>query len=760
MPLFTLAFLLGDLYLQTCSRLPSKIIIFSMVGIIFLFGMSLRKHGRNSYLLFAFGLGFAWSAWYASSLLAWSLPKEQEGQTLVVTGYIASLPITNPWQTNFLFALNRNALIRLAWRHPSLHFDVGDKWQLHVRLKRVHGMRNPGTFDYEGWALQNKIRATGYVVSTANNILVSKNAYRYPLNRLRQIIQEKIAARLPSSHTAPWLMALIVGERNGMAEEDWQVLRNTGTNHLMAIAGLHIGLIAGFAYGVAAWCWRRIPRLLLYIPAQEIGAYAALLMAVIYSALAGFSIPTQRACLMLAIFISTQILRRKHQPWQSWSLALFAVLLVNPLSVLTESFWLSFGTIALIIYGISGRLAPSSVWWKWGRTQWVIGLGLIPVSLFLFQQSSFISFFANSIAIPWLGFFILPFCFLSVVFLLICPSVGAVFLWLADKSLSGLWIILTWLSQLHFTSWHQTIPNTWMLIVAGIGILLLLLPAGFPGRYMGVLWLLPVILYQPPKPALGDVWLTLLDVGQGLSIVIQTKEHILVYDAGAKLNTNFDMGESVVSPYLYTLGTKQVDMLVISHADNDHRGGAAALFKNMPVRILKTSVPEQFFFKNTSDCLAGETWQWDEVNFSFIYPSQKQLHLGNDSSCVLRIDNGRQHILLTGDIEKLAENDLLDKNRQALSADILIAPHHGSKTSGLKDFIAAVRPRYVLYSVGYRNRYHFPHHSVVALYQQSGARQLSTDETGAIIFKLERDNKAIAEPILYRVVHRHYWEDD
>jgi competence protein ComEC len=769
--LFVIAFLFGDLYLQLFSTLPSNMIGYSTVIVSFLCWIRLKKYGKYYHLPFAFMVGFAWSLWYANSQLAWSLPDEAEGKPVRVIGYIASLPVTDSAQTSFMFSLEKlqyqgtlkkaKTSIRLSWRRESTEFNyqpvkVGDKWQFLVRLKRIHSTQNPGSFDFEAWAFQKGLRASGYILSGKDTILLSHDRYRYPIDQFRQVLQEKIKSHLPSSKTAPWLMALMIGERNGIAKEDWEVLRNTGTNHLMAIAGLHIGMMAGFAHTLVSWLWRRSSFLALKFPAPLAGSCAALITAMLYSALAGFSIPTQRACIMLTVFILALLLRRKINAWHSWSLAMLLVLFINPLCVLTESFWLSFGTIALIIYGMSGRLASTGWWWKWGRVQWVIGIGLIPLTLTLFQECSFISFIANSIAIPWLGFFILPFCFLSTIFLLIFPSLGGVLLSIADKSLAALWVLLTWFSQLHFSAWHQVIPTFGILIISVIGFLFLLLPAGFPGKWLGLLWLIPLILYKPERPISGDFWMTLLDVGQGLSVIVQTKEHTLVYDTGPTFNANFDMGERVVLPYLRTTGVNQIDMLIISHGDNDHLGGAQILLASLPILSIKTSVPDRL--PRADYCYAGYSWQWDGVNFSFIYPAQNDLDLGNDSSCVLSIDNGSQRVLLTGDIEKYAENNIVMRSPMSLSSSILIAPHHGSKTSSTRKFVAAVHPQFVLYATGYRNRYHFPHQRVVTVYEEIHAEQFNTVNTGAIQFKLTKEN-TISPPVLYRVMNKRYWYD-
>lgn len=753
---FILSFLLGDLFLQSFRHLPPAMLVYSTCIITMIVWMIVKKRLHFFYMLPAFMLGLAWTYYIAHSTLAWQLPNEVEGRNMLVTGYVKSLPVTDEWQTNFLFAIEKSALVKLSWRDASQTVKVGDKWQFVVRLKRIHGTQNPGAFDYEAWALQKGLRATGYVVASQDNKILSHSRFRSFVDQWREHLQSRLQAYLPTTKTSPWLMALLLGERTGITHDDWQVLRNTGTNHLMAIAGLHIGIIAGIAHMLTSWLWRRSARLVFLLPAQLAGACAALMMAILYSMLAGFSIPTQRACIMLTIFIFALLLRRKINPWHAWSLALLIVLLMNPLSVLTESFWLSFGTIALIIYGMSGRLSSSGWWWKWGRVQWVIGLGLIPLTLFFFQECSLISFAANSIAIPWLAFFILPFCFLSVIFLFIYPPATSIFLMLADKSLAGLWLVLTWFSQLHFSIWQQFIPSYFHLTLAILASIFLLSPAGFPGRWIGILWFLPLIFYTPNKPAHGEFWLTLLDVGQGLSVIVQTQNHTLVYDAGPKFLPNFDMGESVVIPYLHTIGTKKIDMLVVSHGDNDHIGGTQILQKTLPISSIKTSVPEKIPSTTTDYCLAGYAWEWDNVTFSFIYPSQQQLHLGNDSSCVLLIDNGQQRALLPGDIEKFAENELLRQSPQQLQASVFIAAHHGSKTSGLKNFISAIHPQYVLYATGYRNRYHFPHPSVMATYDAMHVKQLNTAETGAIQFKFGQE-KNILPPILYRQISKRYW---
>lgn len=747
MTIFALSFLLGDMLLQLLSTLPSYFIfllLFFTIALICVAWLSGSK--KVVYLVMLGGLtGFAYAAVYTQNILAWELPQSWEGRPLVARGIIKSIPAEDQFGQHFVFQLKkisdgqavikRNTDIHLSW-NTNKRLKPGDEYQFQVKLKRIHGLKNPGGFNYETWALQNNLRATGVVVNNAPQRFLYHNYLYAPISQLRQCLKLKISKSLPDSETSSWLIALMLGERGQEPASQWEILRATGTNHLMAIAGLHIGLAAGFVYATVCWLWRRSRKLVLVYPAQLAASWASLTTAWCYSCLAGFSLPTQRACIMLTIFLGAKILRRSLPAWHAWALAMLIVLVINPLSLLSESFWLSFTTIALIIFGMQGRVAPQGWWWHWGRVQAVICIGLLPLSLWFFQQTSLISIIANSIAIPWLGFLILPFCLLALLFIGCIPALGSVMLMLADKSLQLLWQLLTWLSHLHFAVWTAPINSILMLFITMMGCLILLLPRGTPGKLLGFIWLAPLIFYQPATPRLTQFWLTVLEVGQGLSLVIQTQHHQLVFDTGPKLGVQLDMGESVVVPYLRYTGIKTLDAMVISHGDNDHVGGAAAVLKQFPVNQVFTSAPNKIDANNIMNCTAGTRWNWDGVEFTFLYPFANAPALGNDSSCVLKVDNGKQSVLLTGDIEKFAENKLLTYAANGLSANILIAAHHGSKTSSQLAFIKAVHPQYVIYSTGYRNRYHFPHPTVVSRYAEENIFQLNTVNAGAIRFEL------------------------
>lgn len=761
MKIFTLLFLIGILIAVDVSTVPSYLFI----GFISLFALGCAVfRDRHSFFrwLFALSSGFVYASLSLQWILAWTLPYDKENSTLDIQGRVASIPSYHAHSTSFIFEMyqfdHRPVMtrIRLTWNGQHKRLTIGDDWHFRARLKRIHGTANAGGVDQEALAFQSGIRASGFIMPHLTNRRISYRWFHHPVGRLRQYLRDQITEHLPITTTSPWIMALAIGERQGIAQDQWTILRNTGTNHLMAIAGLHIGCMAGLAHVSVSWCWRRMPFLALRFPSIHAGALAALGMACVYSLLSGFSLPAQRACMMLFAFLYAQILRRYQSVWQGWCLALLGVLLLNPLSVLSDSFWLSFGSVALIIYGMSARISPGGLWWKYGRIQWVVALGLIPLGIALFHQYSLTSFVANSISIPVVALWIVPLTLLGSFLLLFSGVAGGAVLHVADLSLGWVWHALTFLANQPGSSMDMLVSQPFVIVSALLAMLLLLLPQGAPGRWLGLVYLLPLLCYQPAQPKPQDVWFTLLDVGQGLSAVVQTHEHVLVFDTGAHLGEANDKGESVVVPFLHAMGVKQIDRLVISHGDNDHIGGAEAILSHFPVKQIHTSVPEKF--SKASWCLRGQSWIWDGVEFTFLHPTPMMLNLDNNSSCVLKITAGHQSLLLTGDIEREAEHDMLSEDAKALKADVLVVPHHGSHTSDEDAFIDAVNPRIALFPVGYRNRYHLPHPDVVSKYRLRHIQVEDTVTSGAIQLRWGVNNPLhVTER--FRTQHRHVWSD-
>ncbi len=687
------------------------------------------------------GLALFWQA--ADQRLAGRLPLPLEGRDLVVCGRIASLPEQAGRTLRFRLdpvagapdCISIQTRLRLSWYRAGQHPRGGEVWRLRVRLKRPAGFLNPGGFDYERWLLVQDIGATGYVRRDRDNRRLARGD---GLTALRQTLHDRLADRLGQTPGAGVLLALLLGTRQGVDDAQWARFRDTGTGHLMAISGLHVGLAAALGAGLGGWLWSRSARLCTWLAAPRAALLAGLALAAAYALLAGLSIPTRRALVMLAVLALALGTGRQVRRRDGWALALIAVLLADPLAPLAAGFWLSFLAVGLILYlaagrsagrkGVRGRLAGL-------RIPVLLALGLAPVSLLVFQQASLVGWLANLVAVPWVGAAVVP-AGLAGLVLEALGLPGGWLLGLAARAFAGLDAgVLAPLAGLPFAAASAAIgPAAFAL--AAFGTLWLLAPRGVPGRALGALMWLPVVqpAVQGPPPGMADV--TLADVGQGLGLVVRTHRHLLVYDTGPRFPSGFDTGAAVLVPLLRAQGVRAVDRLVISHGDNDHIGGARSLLAALPVYSVLTSVPERLPGRPLRACRRGQSWRWDGVRFEMLHPVAGQPP-GNDASCVLRVtaaDGSR--LLLPGDIERATERALVRELPAALRAEVLVAPHHGSATSSTPAFIAAVAPDWVLYPVGYRNRYGFPRAEVRARYAAAGAQALDTARGGAIRFRL------------------------
>ncbi len=753
---YIIAFFAGTLILQFFQQLPSLVVVLAILTPLAL--IAIFKRWRWARLCLCAGIGLLWSLIFAFHIMNSSLPKSKLQKIITVKGYILSVLHKDELREKFLFA-DGKTIMQLSWYGDYPDLKNGDKWRLQVKLKKPYGSMNPGEFDYEKYLFQHHIRAIGYVRNSSLNQRLSSHWFHHPISRFRQYLAAGIRQALDDEPLTGIIIALVVGERNDLTAAEWQVFRNTGTSHLTAISGLHIGLVAGLIFLFAQFIWRRIPKLTLYLPAPKAGAIGAILGALFYSGMAGFALPTERAVIMISVFSLALLLSRNIKPWHAFFIALFFVCFINPLASLTIGFWLSFAAVAVLIYCFSGRVAARGLWWKWGRSQLVVGIGLLPLSLMSFQQFSLGSFLANIVAIPIVGCVVVPLSLLGSLIWLISASLGGWILLLAEKILQLLWLLLSWLAAQPWLIWHHALANGWVLLTAIVGCLLLLAPKGVPARFLGLIWLLPLIFYTPPGPkSAGEVWFTLLDVGQGLATVVRTKQHVLIYDTGPKYSDSFDAGSAMVVPFLYKQGINRVSMLVVSHGDNDHIGGAASVLQMVRVKKIMSSVPKKFQPNyRARHCWAGQHWRWDGVDFQFLSPEKGLGLTGNAASCVLKITTGKNSILLPGDIEASTERILVPAPNQ-LKSTILVAPHHGSISSSTPAFVAAVRPNYLLFPIGYENRYHFPSKKVVARYQNIKAKLYNTASSGAITFKFSRKQQ-ISIPQQYRKLFHHYWNN-
>ncbi len=551
------------------------------------------------------------------------------------------------------------------------------------------------------------------------------------------------------------IKALSIGSRSEITPAQWKILRTTGTAHLVAISGLHIGLVAGLSF--------LLFRKLLSIQAFErlsstrLSAIGASILASIYAALAGFSIPTQRAIVMVCVAMGAIILQRYFKPVRVWVIALLLVLLLDPLAMLSEGFWLSFCAVALIIFSTSGRLGTTGYWRGLCKIHWITAMGLAPLLILFFQKASLIAPIANLIAVPVVSLVVVPLVLIGVLVYFCLPGLSYLIFNFAAWIFGILWTYLKWLSELPFSEWVHVQPSIGSVILAMIGVVLMFAPKGFPVRWIAVVLVLPLVFVEESRPEKGDIEVTLLDVGQGLSVVVQTTHRTLVYDAGARFSERFDLGSSVVAPFLRSIGVRKIDTLVISHGDNDHIGGARSLGGEFRIKRLLTSVPGMIDWHESTHCREGNSWHWDGVEFRFLGPSRHQAKLKeNDRSCVLQIVGAGGSVLMTGDIEHVSEGLLVKKYGRDLRSQILIVPHHGSNTSSTQSFLDRVKPQYALISAGYRNRFGFPRPEVTTRLKSIGATQLNTAEAGAIKVAIDAEI-GVLEPETYRSVGGRYW---
>lgn len=744
-----IAFLLGCLLVAWLPQLPSLYWLLTSIPLIFI------AWRRSQWTIVWFIVAVMWTSVQAQLRLDNQLDATLERQDILVTGFIASVPHDNAQRLRFEFepdsnSLNLPAKIRLSWYFPpEITPQTNEKWQFMVRLKAPRGMANPGGFDYESWLFQQQIGATGYIRSSEQNKKL-QSASPFSINYWRAQLIGKMTAILELSPHLALVEGLAVGNRDRMQPAQWETLRQTGTSHLLAISGLHIGLAAALGFFATKMLWRIRSKQLLTLSDRQAGAIGGLLLAVFYALLAGLSIPTQRALVMVSVVMLSIFIKRRVEPLQVLSLSLILVLLIDPFATLSAGFWLSFAAVLCILYVAQNRQPATK--WLWLHIHLWIAVGLTPLLLLFFQETSLIAPLANVLAVPLVSFLIVPLLLLSMLLLSFDLAIAEWFLQLTEKLLSLLWWYLEWLAQSPLSVWQTPVFSIGLLSLSIIGIILILAPRGWPMRWLGVILILPIFFYSPKRPDSAEVWFTLLDVGQGLSAVVQTQHHTLVFDTGPAFG-DFDTGSAVVVPYLRSLGVKHLDTLVISHADNDHIGGANAVLSSYPASHILSSDPDKL--NGGQYCQQGQSWQWDQVEFEILHPFLDQIGSRNDLSCVLKITSPFGTILLTGDIEREAEINLVRNEAVNLNANILVAPHHGSRTSSSTVFIQKVEPQYVLFASGYQNRFNFPATDVVDRYHNFGSKTFQTGTHGALFIKL--DQQLDLSPKGWREQQRRLW---
>lgn len=793
-------------------------------------GWSLRSRLYAAALAAAL-VGHGYAAWRAEWRLREALPPQWEGRELVLIGAIRGLPVREPSAARFLFSVDVAdvrrrlgiegfpATVQLSWperiggRAPE--FVPGERWRLAVRLKRPHGNANFNGRDAEAALFARGVRATGYVVSpsTARREPGTAGGLASRFDRWRFALAARIDRTLGGAPHGGIVKALAIGAQESIAAADRTVLRRTGTSHLVAISGLHIGFVAGFGAALAAWLWRRScgcgawlarrgrREWPLLAPAPVVAALAGTFCAAGYAALAGFNVPAQRALWMLLVVSAAVALGRNVAPSLVLAWAAALVLAADPWAVVVPGFWLSFGAVAVIAFGMQLRSTqPRDVeeldlplddplqaesdtildrrrsWRELlrrrlslireslaraARAQYAVTIGLAPLTAFWFSQISLAGPLANAFAVPWVSLVVTPVVLVAVA--LPAPLDGPAFE-LAHALLAPLMRLLAKLSAKEWAEWRLAQPSAWAMVSAGAGVLWCLMPRGWPLRFAAPLAWLPLALPPPPGPAPGSFRLTALDVGQGSAILVETARHALLFDAGPGPESTH-AGERIVVPYLVANGVPVLDALVVSHADADHAGGAAAVFDGVRVRQLLGGLPpsNRLWARARADgaealrCTAGQRWRWDDVEFSVLWPDAGPLPgKPNAQSCVLRVEAPGFAALLTGDIDASIEKTLRLRVPEALRADVLLVAHHGSKTSSTEPFLDSVDPRIAVFQVGYRNRFGHPHSSVWARFAARSVELARTDRDGAVRIGLEAGVPTLER---YRETHRRYWMD-
>ncbi len=781
MILASVFFAFGIWILQQQAALPDPVWAWLVVPAILLPLIPLRSTVQRIAQVvllaaFACAFGYFYGAFIAHLRLADALPDNWQGRNIQVVGVIAELPRQHEHGLGFAFDVEQtltpgahvpaHILLSTYDDKHALPLHAGARWQFSVRLKQPHGTANPNGFDFEAWMLEYRLRASGYVWPNGTNIMLEPmvKSPGYVIERLREDVRERFHQALGDAPYTGVLAALAIGDQNSIPYAQWQVFTRTGVNHLMSISGLHITMLAGLAFALVYASWKRSSRLALALPARKAAAIAGVLVALGYALLSGFSVPAQRTVYMLGTVAAALLLSRNIAPSQLLAAALAIVLLADPWSVMAPGFWLSFGAVGLILYITANRVGNAHWLVEYGRVQWAMTIGLIPPLLAMFQQVSLVSPLANAFAIPLVSFVVVPLALLGAVI----PLDGI--LLLAHQALAVCMTALEWLDQLPDAVWKQHAPPAWSIVIGMFGVLWCLLPRGFPSRWLGLLLMLPMFLVLPDAPPPGDLRLTVLDVGQGLSVCVQTHGHALLYDAGPAFSGTSDSGNRIIIPALRAQGIMHLDGMILTHNDMDHIGGAGSVLQAIPVDWLASSftVDRQMLHIDTAamqrrvelrHCMDGQQWAWDDVQFEVLHPSPqsyRQTNISdNDRGCVLRISNGNTHILLAADIEKKSELRLLQLHADKLQASLLLVPHHGSSTSSQTEFVRAVRPQYAIFTVGYRNSFGHPRAEVTQRYRAIGSSLFRSDEDGAVLADISADNISIEA---YRKTHHRYWQ--
>ncbi len=616
--------------------------------------------------------------------------------------------------------------LRLSWHFPPPVAE-GETWRVAAEVRAPWGLQNPGGFDYERLLLARGIDGTGYVRFGRREAAAAPE--------LRRLARARIAERTAHLPRSAHLRALASGDSNALTDADWSLLRRTGTVHLLVVSGLHVGLVALLAYWLAASLVRIAPRIFLWAPAGWLAGGCSLVAVAAFVWLCGAGVPTLRAGIMGAVGILALIGGRRAPVALWFAMAAFGVVCAVPEAVLTQGFWLSFGAVAALIAGFANRHPRPG--WAGGllRAQLIMMFAMTPLTAVTVGETAPVAGLANLLAVPWVSLVAVPLVMLALLATLLGLPVAGLGWTLADCSLGAL---LAGLRALDAGGPYLTPSTLWQGLGAGLAFVCLLAAPGWRLRLACLPLWAAAFLAPEGRPAPGAFAVRALDVGQGSALLVDTRRHRLLYDAGARFPSGFDLGEAAVLPAIAATGPSRLHRLIISHGDLDHVGGARAVLRGAPTASVLSNVPGL----GGQPCVKGRRWSWDGVDFAVLHPQTALGADSNDRSCVLQITAGAQRALLTGDITRTVEAQLVADGLRP--ATLLAAPHHGSNTSSSRDFIEAVNPQVVFISAGWRNRYGHPHPAVVRRYGLLGAKLWVTGADGALFWSSRRPGQVRA----------------
>jgi len=746
-------------------QLPPGWVLWSALLVALLIWWRCRNPGR---LAAALVIGMALCALHAASALALWWPLESKREDVLIEGQVVGLPVHEPARTQFVFKIAdhadipeplRGQRVRLSWYDARgqdtdvrrLEVQPGSHWRLSARLRPPRGLRNPGVADAERQAMARRLASTGYVRSSE------------PLERLAEgqgidHWRDTVAARIDTvveRKSARFVRALSIGDTRGLSDHDWEALRATGLTHLVAISGFHVGMVGAFFALLASGAWWLLPKLARRWPRPQAAAVIALLASIGYATAAGWELPTVRTVLMIAVLALARLLRRSSTVIQALAWAGIAVVVFDPMAVVFAGFWLSFAGVAWLAWCLPD-VGRTSLVKGLLASQWVATLGLLPLTVILFGQASLAGPLANLVAIPWWSLVVVPLAILGTGLDALVSGSGdwawRAAAWAFDLS----WPLFEWLAGSVLSLWWLPEPRWFALPLALLAAFWMLLPRGIPGRALAALLWLPLLWPDRKLPAPGELDITVLDVGQGLSVLLRTARHSVLYDTGPAVPDGYDAGERVVVPSLHALGVRRLDAIIISHGDLDHVGGFEAVRRRFPAPVVfapRHDRPNS----DAAPCLAGSHWQMDGVRFSFVHPDLHfpALRDRNVSSCVLRVETDHGAVLLPGDISAVVERLLVHRAPESVRADVVLAAHHGSKHSSDPLFITATRARHALISAGHGNAFGHPHPDVVMRWEAFGTKVHGTPDTGALRIRIGADGVDVQGE---RQRRRRFWD--